>query len=81
MPRINDLECEYLQKAYPFLKRHIEMGEAYIIGDHPKECVIEPRISGYCQFVTKKPVTHVGDFKIDIEEMGCKHEKCIEIIT
>ncbi|GJQ64917.1 hypothetical protein Trydic_g7086 [Trypoxylus dichotomus] len=82
MPRINDLECEYLQKAYPYLKRHIEMGEAYIIGDFPKECTLDPRLSGYCQFVSKKPVTQIGDFKIDMEPTCAeKQERCIEIIT
>lgn len=82
MPRINDLECDYLKKAFPFLKRQIEMGEAYVIGDIPKECTIDPRLSGYCQFVTKKPITKVGDFKIDFDELTKdKEERCIQIIT
>lgn len=81
MPRINDFECTNLLQAQRYLKMHIERGRAYVIGDIPKECRIEQRLSGYCKFIDKEPIAQVGDFKIDFDILTKdQEEKCVEII-
>lgn len=82
MPKLNELECETLQNAYPLIKKSIDMGISYVNGDLPKECRVKPRVSGYCDVFTKVPITKIGDIELDREEITKGQEEiCVEVIT
>ncbi|XP_022899823.1 malate dehydrogenase, mitochondrial-like [Onthophagus taurus] len=80
MPTITDDECKQLQKAYPLIKSQIEMGETFVLGAQRK-ARINLKSPLYCQMIRKKPITMIGDVKIDLNELDIdKNERCIEII-